>query len=513
MHRLEVEMGRDSSVFHLPGFAEPSNSNASTSSTGSSILRHRPSPRVLASCTEDMVPWTVVEEAFSMSRDALAAKQRAAEFMKAEAERLQSERGLESEHWSRRATRAEIDSGSLLEQLESVMQAKRAIALDRAELGRGLSVLRAERELLCQQLRVDPCSANLCREVELALADARRAGMLEGQLRVLLRQRRQLRLELEVAREAHARHRATWQAREAALQSALAAAGVPEPPLPPAPDDSMHQQQLLVAMQAMSWPVRSQNTSSCSSDASGREASGAGICSSPRSSTLTTFSSLTLVAAHNSMMGTPEQPLSPSRLGICREILKDECGGEEDCGLAAAAAARRAVPPPRLRRAFSVDAGRDAAMEQAGLEAVLERIALAAPSPTSTHASNDLVCEGCEEEDEGSCNGQYYERGSRDASTATLGAGWPVVGVDSLTAAAATAAAAAMVGVAAAAEVAPVAVKAPVGVAAAGAALPEAGQGSDEPSSPVESDDSSSGSSRGRVGKAWQSNGLLLVHG
>lgn len=205
-----------------------------------------------------------------------------------------------------RAQRAETDSGSLLAQLESLLQAKQAIASDRAELGRGISLLRAERELLCEQLQgarraggrgcgsgvrgwhrgearrdaappaaarggrrrpvargavargshlhpsaqllwrayagpapsqrsdqalclcpllhssgqptaprapppaVDPAT-NLCRAVEAALAEARRAGVLEAQLRALARQRRQLRLELDAARGAGARHRAAWQ--------------------------------------------------------------------------------------------------------------------------------------------------------------------------------------------------------------------------------------------------------------------------------------------------------------
>lgn len=52
-----------------------------------------------------------------------------------------------------RAQRAEADSGSLLEQLESLIQAKRSLASERAELERGAAMLRAERELLCQQLQ------------------------------------------------------------------------------------------------------------------------------------------------------------------------------------------------------------------------------------------------------------------------------------------------------------------------------------------------------------------------
>jgi hypothetical protein len=57
---------------------------------------------------------------------------------------------------------------------------------------------------------VDPAT-NLCRAVESALVDARRAGVLEAQLRAVVRQRRQLRLEVEAAREARARHKAVWQ--------------------------------------------------------------------------------------------------------------------------------------------------------------------------------------------------------------------------------------------------------------------------------------------------------------
>jgi hypothetical protein len=53
------------------------------------------------------------------------------------------------------------------------------------------------------------------------------------------------------------------------------------------------------------------------------------------------------------------------------------------------AAARLPAPPPgaRLRRALSLDAGVEAAREQAGLEAALERIALAHPPPPS-----DTLC-------------------------------------------------------------------------------------------------------------------------
>jgi hypothetical protein len=58
-----------------------------------------------------------------------------------------------------RAERAECDSFSLLEQLESLIQAKEALASDRAELGRGIGLLRAERELLCQQLQGGPALA------------------------------------------------------------------------------------------------------------------------------------------------------------------------------------------------------------------------------------------------------------------------------------------------------------------------------------------------------------------
>jgi hypothetical protein len=48
--------------------------------------------------------------------------------------------------------RAENNSDTLLEQLESLINSKRAIALEHAELSRGVGLLRAERELLLNQL-------------------------------------------------------------------------------------------------------------------------------------------------------------------------------------------------------------------------------------------------------------------------------------------------------------------------------------------------------------------------
>ncbi|GBF91052.1 hypothetical protein Rsub_03908 [Raphidocelis subcapitata] len=185
---------------------------------------------------EALIPWSQVEQMLQMSRNALAAKQKASEHLQQETERLHDQRSIESEHWSKLVARAEIDSGALLEQLESVMTSKRAVVLERAELARAVELLRAERALVCHQLRVDPANANLCRAVEVALADARRSGPLEARLRVLSRQRRALRADLEAARHAHARGDAAWRAREAAMRRALAAAGAAAPPdLPAAP--------------------------------------------------------------------------------------------------------------------------------------------------------------------------------------------------------------------------------------------------------------------------------------
>lgn len=64
---------------------------------------------------------------------------------------------------------------------------------------------------------VDPSHGNLCQAVESALVDARRASVLEAQLRILARQRRQLRLELEATKDVHAKHRAAWQVRRSVL--------------------------------------------------------------------------------------------------------------------------------------------------------------------------------------------------------------------------------------------------------------------------------------------------------
>lgn len=96
----------------------------------------------------DLVPYSELQTAIQMAAAAMAAKQRASEAIRAEAERLREVSAAEA----RAAERAELDSGSLLGQLESLLSAKRAAAGERAELERRGAALAAERELICEQL-------------------------------------------------------------------------------------------------------------------------------------------------------------------------------------------------------------------------------------------------------------------------------------------------------------------------------------------------------------------------
>lgn len=80
----------------------------------------------------EAVPWSTVQECMQMARDALVAKQRVAEELQKEVENIKRERT--SDQLLQRAQRAEEDSGSLLEELEALIDAKSRVANQRAEL-------------------------------------------------------------------------------------------------------------------------------------------------------------------------------------------------------------------------------------------------------------------------------------------------------------------------------------------------------------------------------------------
>ncbi|KAI8475899.1 MAG: hypothetical protein J3K34DRAFT_17551 [Monoraphidium minutum] len=368
-----------------------------------------------------LVPWRMVEDALSMAHDALAAKQRAAEALRAEAERLQ-ERTREGEQWSKRATRAETDSGLLLGQLETLLQAKVAMAHDRAELGRGISILRAERDLLCQQLRVDPEAGNLCHAVESALANARRAAALEAQLRALARQRRGAAAEAEAAREARARERAAWQAREDAYLAVLAAAGLPPPPdLPPAPccdkpngaADAPPAPPAQAPRRTATWPlpqhavVASSSFGSCYSTCyagSGGGGSGAGSCGSDASAA---DAGCALGGAGSPTSGgglAAAAPFPGSLVSAAQHPLMDGCGAPSPpspraCDSPALTPQRTPATRARLRRSLSADGGADEAEKHARLEAaVLQRLASAAGGDDGD-ALAPAGCEPCSDDD------------------------------------------------------------------------------------------------------------------
>ncbi|KAF6254222.1 hypothetical protein COO60DRAFT_337570 [Scenedesmus sp. NREL 46B-D3] len=179
------------------------------------------------------VPWETVQELLLMARDALIAKQRAAEALLKEVDLVKQ--APQDDKLLQRAQRAEVDSGVLLEELQALIQAKSDVAQQRADLDRANALLMAERELLCEQLDVSPDNVNLCQAVQRVLAAARRTRGVETQLRLLARQQRDTLLQLEAAREAEARSARHWQACEQAYLETLAAHGVTPPQLPQSP--------------------------------------------------------------------------------------------------------------------------------------------------------------------------------------------------------------------------------------------------------------------------------------
>lgn len=92
-----------------------------------------------------------------MARDALQAKQSVAERLAREVDALR--RGgagggqAAAGALLARAERAEVDSGSLVDELQQLLAAKAAAAQQRADLERANSLLVAERQLLCEQLQ------------------------------------------------------------------------------------------------------------------------------------------------------------------------------------------------------------------------------------------------------------------------------------------------------------------------------------------------------------------------
>uniref|UniRef100_A0A383VZC0 Uncharacterized protein n=1 Tax=Tetradesmus obliquus TaxID=3088 RepID=A0A383VZC0_TETOB len=168
-----------------------------------------------------------------MARDALVAKQTAAEALLKEVDQIR--RAPQDDKLLQRAQRAEVDSGLLLEELQALIQAKSDVAQQRADLDRANALLMAERELLCEQLDVSPNNVNLCQAVQRVLAAARRTRGVEAQLRLLARQQRDTLLQLEAAREAEARTARHWQACEQVYLETLAAHGIPKPQLPQSP--------------------------------------------------------------------------------------------------------------------------------------------------------------------------------------------------------------------------------------------------------------------------------------
>jgi hypothetical protein len=70
------------------------------------------SPAAPRDLNEAYVPWSTVEAMISMARDALSAKQKVSEVLRAEAQRLHAERDSESEEWSKVGARGGIGTGA-----------------------------------------------------------------------------------------------------------------------------------------------------------------------------------------------------------------------------------------------------------------------------------------------------------------------------------------------------------------------------------------------------------------
>eukprot|EP00879_Flechtneria_rotunda_P001376 GHRR01001527.1.p1 GENE.GHRR01001527.1~~GHRR01001527.1.p1 ORF type:complete len:479 (+),score=212.19 GHRR01001527.1:283-1719(+) len=293
------------------------------------------------------VPWSTVQQVLLMAKDALLAKQCAAEVLLKEVDL--AEKAATDDQLLQRAQRAEVDSGLLLEELQALIQAKADVAQQRADLDRANALLMAERDLLCEQLDVSPDNVNLCQAVQRVLAAARHARGLEGQLRLLARCQKELLLQLENSSEEAAQASRHWRACEQVYLDCLEAHGIPKPrlPSPPAAAPAAQQHRLSI----------SSNGSSASNGGAGRSHT----YSSSRAAAAGADSS----AGSSSMQAQLLQRLSSGHDGAA--------GGVESTSIGSPASHAHMFPatppasdfslagdhPIRMRRTHSLDSGLD----------------------------------------------------------------------------------------------------------------------------------------------------------
>jgi hypothetical protein len=224
---------------------------------------------------DDLVPWSKVVIMLETAEEALKAKSSVTALLHEKEQQLEQD-----------TFRAEEDSGSLRDELQTLMRAKAQLVQDKAELRRQHDFLLSERELLCAQLQasgnaddparhrcaptgdlvthrraagsppthsppphptpphacprlpcaqVDPATANLCQAVAVALDGARRAGELGAQLGQAVAQAASLQAQLQLQAELHEAQRAQWAAQQEELWSIMRSdASPPPPPLQPA---------------------------------------------------------------------------------------------------------------------------------------------------------------------------------------------------------------------------------------------------------------------------------------